>query len=112
MWKRIWAHGAVRKATYTIGVCVVAFVSLCWFFRIKSERDIMAYIGMAGECHPVWRDLAFGRVYEGQPVEETITITNPMFIIRHGRYVRLSYQEPFSFTGIEIVARDGRVISA
>jgi hypothetical protein len=67
---------------------------------------------MALECHPVWRDLAFHRVYEGQAVDEVIKRTNPVLVVRHGRFVELSYQEPLSFTGVQIVAMDGKIARA
>jgi hypothetical protein len=85
---------------------------VCWYFGIASGRDVKAYIGMALECHPVWQDLALHRVYDGQPVDDVIKQTTPVLVVRHGRFVELTYQEPLSFTGVQIVAMDGSVTRA
>jgi hypothetical protein len=93
-------------------VLMTAFLAPCWYFGIHSGRDMKAYAGMARECHPVWQDLALRRVYHGQHVDEVIKRTNPVYVIRHGRFVELGYQEPLSFTGVQIVAIDGKVVRA
>jgi hypothetical protein len=85
---------------------------VCWYFGVRSGSDFKAYIGMALECHAVWKDLAFQRIYEGQPVDDVIKQTNPVFVVRHGRFVELTYQEPLSFTGVQVVAMDGRLTRA
>jgi hypothetical protein len=90
----------------------VLAVAICSFFGIKRARDLKAYAGMALECHPVWQDLAVGRVYKGQQVNEVIETTQPVYVIRHGRFVEIGYQEPFAFTVIQIVAMDGKVVQA
>jgi len=86
--------------------------TVCWYFGIHSGRDFKAYVGMALECHPVWRDLALHRIYEGQPVDDVIKQTNPVLVVRHGRFVELGYQEPLSYTGVQIVAMEGTLARA
>ena len=52
------------------------------------------------------------RIYEGQPVGDGIKHTNPVFVVRRGRFIELTFQEPLSFTGIQIVAMDSRLTRA
>jgi hypothetical protein len=35
-----------------------------------------------------------------------------VLVVRHGRFVELTYQEPLSFTGVQIVAVDGGITRA
>ncbi len=93
-------------------ILAISLSLVCWYFGISSGRDFKAYIGMARTCHPVWQELALHRIYEGQLVDDVIKHTTPMLVVRHGRFVELTYQEPLSFAGVQIVAMDGRVTGA
>lgn len=85
---------------------------LGWYFGIDSTRDLRAYAGMALECHPVWQDLALKRIREGQSVDDVIAKTKPVYVVRHGRFVELAYQEPLSFTVVQLIAIDGKLVRA
>lgn len=102
----------VRPSIYATIAFTVAMVIACNYFRIRSTRDLAAYVGMSHECHPVWKELAFHRVRLGQPVEDVIAHTKPISIDRHGRFIELGYQEGFSFTGLQIIAMDGKLVRA
>jgi len=91
---------------------LLALVACAWQFRIWSWRDLQVYRMMSRECHPVWRDLHWGRIRSGQDVEEVIAATNPVRVERYGEFVRLNYQEGLCFTGVTITAKDGRLASA
>jgi|GEM_PF-6759006 len=67
---------------------------------------------MARECHPVWRDLALRRIYEGQRVDDVIERTKPVCVVRHGRFVEIAYQDPLSFSGVHMVAMDDKLVRA
>jgi hypothetical protein len=67
---------------------------------------------MSRECHPVWKDLHWGRIQPGQDVEEVIAATKPARVERYGEFVRLNYQEGLYFTGVTITAKNGRLASA
>ncbi len=112
MLRRVWKSRAVRRTIYGAVILAAVLAPACWYFGIHSARDVKAYIGMAMECHPVWRDLALRRVCEGQPVDEVIERTRPLLVLRHGRFVQLDYHEPLSFTVVQIVAMDGAVVQA
>ena len=112
MLSRLRKSRALRKAVYAAVTLATMFSTVCWYCGIASSRDVKAYIGMTLECHPVWQDLALHRVYDGQPVDDVIKQTTPVLIAQRGRFVELTYQEPLSFTGVQIVAMDGSVIRA
>lgn len=67
---------------------------------------------MSQECHPVWRELNWGRIHAGQNVEQVIADTRPVEVERYGEFVRLNYQEGLYFTGVTIIAKNGRLASA
>jgi hypothetical protein len=67
---------------------------------------------MSQECHPVWRELHWGRIYAGQNVEEVIAATKPVSTERYGEFVQLNYQDGLCFSGVVITAKNGRVASA
>ena len=69
---------------------------------------------MSRECHPVWKELHAGRLYQGQPVEEVIVKTHPIRVERHAEFVCLDYQkgqQGLCLTGVTIFAKDGRLLS-
>ncbi|TWT50132.1 hypothetical protein CA85_52660 [Allorhodopirellula solitaria] len=106
---RLWNLSLVRKPICLAGMFVPLLIMLSSWFGIRSGTDVVAYACMARECHPVWQDLALHRIYEGQAVEEVITSSDPVTVVRHGRFVSLGYQEPLSFNVIQIVAIDGKL---
>ena len=75
-------------------------------------RDVTAYRGMIAECHPVWKDLVFGRIYTNQPLDVVIETTKPIGLERYGRFTVVSYHPPMSYTNVWITAKDGRIIQA
>lgn len=106
---RLWQHRFVRPTTYAMVVIFAVIAAGAWYFGIWGRDDLIAYYGMSKECHPVWKDLALRQVYHGQPIDEVIERTNPVCVTRHGRFVQVDYQD-FSFTGVQIVAIDGRAV--
>jgi hypothetical protein len=93
-----------------------AAILTCWHFGIWSVRDWNVYQAMNRECHPVWKDLYVGTVYGGQTVEEVIARTEPSRLERFENFVLLEYcKDPrpgLHFTGVTIIAQDGRLIDA
>jgi len=45
-------------------------------------------------------------------VEHVIATNNPARVEQFGEFVQLSYQDGFSFTGVRIIAKKGRVVQA
>lgn len=107
-----WIHSLVRRSGYIAIALAVAMAIACSYFRIHSTRDLTAYVGMSFECHPVWKELALHRIQLGQPINVVIAQTKPISIERHGRFVELGYQERLSFTGVQIIAMDGKLVRA
>jgi hypothetical protein len=65
---------------------------------------------MSIECHPVWRDLNARRIKPGDEIQAVIWRTKPMRVEKFEDVTMLSYQ--MGFTGVQITAKDGKVVSA
>jgi hypothetical protein len=103
---------------YRVGVVLAALAGaaavLAWWYLGKGDsRKRQIYEAMSRECHPVWRDLDAGRVCAGQAVEEVIGRTHPVRV-EHFEDVTFLHYHPggLTFTGLTIVAKDGRLVSA
>ena len=110
--RRIWAKKWVRRTVYSVIVLAALLVPACWYFGISSHKDVFAYVAMSRECHPVWKALALKQVHAGQPIEEVIRTTSPVRIERYGVYTTISYQESGSFTGINLLGKNNRLVNA
>jgi hypothetical protein len=108
---QLWSYRWVKVVSALLVSVVVVTGSAAAYFGIYTWHDYVAFRCMMHECQPVWRDLAFRRLYPGQPVEEVIARTQPLETTRRGRFVTLHYHPP-GFTGLTIQAVDGRVCSA
>ena len=106
LWKHWWL-GAV--ALLIVGANIV--LGLCWWHNVWGWDELTVYQEMRKECPPVWRDYHFGRVRAGDPVEQVIARTNPVTVVRRGRWTHLSYTPP-GFTGLWAVAYDDRMVFA
>lgn len=87
----------------------------CAFLRVSGPADIEAYLGMASECHPVWKQFALRRFGPGDSAQELFRRFPPTRRLEFGRYSIYSYDlDPagFSFTKLAVVTRDGRLLSA
>jgi len=68
---------------------------------------------MSTECDSIWLDLAIRRVGEGDPVEDLTNIKAPERVENIGPYQQLSYHpDGLCFTGITIMAKDGKLLLA
>jgi hypothetical protein len=109
-----WFHGK-RWGRTTICVVVVllaVIISAASYLDIRSRKDVIAYIGMSQECHPVWKDLALKRIRAGQTVEDVNKTRKPQRSESWDRYTLLMYNDIGDFTGLVIVARDHKLIFA
>ena len=87
----------------------------CSFLRIRSKNDVIATIGMWRECPPVWKDLALGRIVRGDTVDRLYSLHPPLGQRNFGPFTMYSFDPPASgiqFTGLNVVARDGRLVLA
>jgi hypothetical protein len=95
---------------------LVGVLAMCAFFRIHRPKDLVAYYGMADECHPVWRQFAFRRFGSGDSVADLLRRFPPTDKEEFGRYGLYRYElgsgEGIFFTGLSVASRDGRIISA
>ena len=110
-------HWWNKKPRFTIAaaVFITLTIACCAFLRIARPADIQAYFGMAGECHPVWKQLALRRFSAGDPAAELFRRFPPNHGEEFGRYGVYSYYsspEGIQFTGLNVVTRDGKLLSA
>jgi hypothetical protein len=110
--KRLLSNRWFKFLAGLILLPTAALLSCAWYYKVWSWYDLQVYRMMSHECHPVWKDLHRGRVHAGQDVEDTIADTKPVRVERYGEFVRLSYQEALSFSGVAITAKDGRLVHA
>ena len=110
--KRLLPRRWFQVSAGLVAVLLIALLSCAWYFQVWSWHDFKVYQAMSRECHPVWRDLQWGRVHAGQNVEDVIAATKPVRVERYGEFVRLDYQEGLCFTGVAITAKNDRLASA
>jgi hypothetical protein len=102
-----------RLSVRFVLLLLVTLLGFAWYFKIWSWRDWEIIQAMSAECHPVWRDLHWGRVQAGQNVDEVIAATKPVRVERYGDFVELIYQPGgLNFTGVNITAKKGRLVNA
>lgn len=92
-------------------VLLVAIFTCTASFRIWSWNDLHLYCSMKSECHPIWRELYFGRLRAGQNVEDVIARTKPIRVEQFGEFAILNYQRA-SLTGVTITAKNGKLARA
>lgn len=110
--KRVFGNRRVQRALGLLLVLSVGLVGCAWYFRIWSWHDFQVYGYMSHECHPVWRDLHWGRIRAGDDVDAVIATTNPARVEHYGDFTVLNYQEGFCFGGITLIAKNRRLMGA
>ena len=96
---------------------IVGTLATCWHYRVWSLADWRAYDGMSRESHFVWQDMHWRRIHQGQSVEEVLELTKPTRVDRFNGYVDLHYEknsmaDGLSFSSLEIIAQDDRLMVA
>jgi hypothetical protein len=98
--------------------CVLlAALAACWHHRIWSYKDYLIYSEI--RRYPVGDDLWLGRVRAGQDLEELTARHPPHRVEQMGPFTVLTYYsvwplppKSLPFEALEIVAKDGRLVSA
>ena len=112
-----WLRRAVHFFAAAAAILLVCLIATCVFFRISRPRDVTAYIGMAHECHPVWKKLALRQINAGDSTADFLANNSPTSRVEFGRYgvYRFAPGEEsgyLSFTGLSVIAHDGKLIHA
>ena len=116
-WVLYISRDARRRLAAVGAIFLFLLFSSLFFFRITQPRDVVAYIGMATDCHPVWQHLAFHRLKKGDDVRDFLRRFPPSGTKQHGEEATYAYYLPhdangLSFSGVTIVAENGRALSA
>jgi hypothetical protein len=109
------ASDRARRFAIATVLLVVMAIGTCAFFRISRPVDIEAYFGMATECHPVWRAFALRRLSAGDPASELLSRFPPSRRDEFGRYGVYDYNpspDSLGFSGLRVVTRDGKLLTA
>jgi len=94
-------------------VLALAALLLCSFFGIHSRRDILGYRMMMHEhYHPIWKDLAWRRIKKGDSLESLLQRHPALGREDYGPYTNLRYGEWTSFDGLNVLAKEGKLIAA
>ena len=111
-----------RRAKLIIAAGAFLAVSLtliavgCAFFQIRHPRDVRAYLGMAAEIHPVWREFALRRYGAGSSAKDLVRLHPPRTKHEFGSYAVYDYDDFgdgfFSWSNLRVTARDGKLLSA
>ncbi len=115
--RKLWRKRWFRAATYSVAVLMVLALAACWFFRIWSLHDMECYRRFIYDgYHPIWRDLAFRRIGEGDTVEEIRQIAKPTEEGDVRNYTAFYYYLPGGMKCprriVHLLATDGRVFYA
>ncbi len=111
-----WLRTTRGRLSLVAVFTLVVFGAACAFLRISRPRDLEAFLGMASECHPVWRQFAFHRFKAGDSAQELFRRFPPTWRQEFGRYGIYSFSDgpsnSIAFTSLSVVTKDGKLISA
>jgi hypothetical protein len=63
-----------------VALAIGALGGFCVWFRIGSLQEWHIYQAMDAECHPIWRDIYFGRIQAGDDINAITAIAPPSII--------------------------------
>ena len=93
-----------------------ALWSVCAFLRLSRPQDLVAFLGMASECHSVWKQFAFRRFGAGGSALELFRRFPPTRREEFGRYGIYRFSDGpancIPFTSLSVVTKDGKLIAA
>src|SRR5467141_3070437 len=65
-----WPSKRGQRLLLAAALALALIGASCALLRISRPRDIEAFLGMAAECHPVWKQFAFRRYGAGDSAQE------------------------------------------
>ncbi len=112
----LWPAKRAARVALVATLALALFVGACAFLRISRPRDLEAYLGMASECHPVWKHFALRRFGPGDSAHELFRRFPPTSRSEFGRYGIYSFSlgppGSISFTTVSVVTKDGKLLTA
>lgn len=100
----------LRLIALPLAALTIILFSAAQFLRISTPRDILAFVGMATECHPIWKELAFRRLGPGDSFAATVSVMPPDHAEVLGEFACYDYGG--GFTGLRIYTKDNKVVAA
>lgn len=101
----------------SVAVAVAALLSFCLAYRIGSLQEWSIYQAMEAECHPIWKELYFGRIQPGDDVSTITSIAPPSNLegdMTSGSLIYYKDYQPgdLHFTSVLIEVRNGKAACA
>ena len=113
-----WSKRRAGRFVIAAALLLVLAAGFCAFLRISGPADIESYYGMAAECHPVWKQFALRRFAAGDSAAKLLRDFPPSDHEEFGPYEVYSYDRTprrpgtLSFSGLNVVSRDGKLLRA
>ncbi|QDT74554.1 hypothetical protein [Lacipirellula limnantheis] len=100
-----------------VALTIAALVEFCVWFRIGSIEEWHIYQAMDAECHPIWRELYFGRIQAGDDINAIMAVAPPSIIEGDMTSGSLRYYKDYQpgdlhFTSVSIEVRNGEAACA
>ena len=115
--KWLWSKRWVRLSSAVTAFLLLIALAACWRWRIWSLKDYREYQEVCS--YPIGRDLWFGRIGPGRSVKEIMDVAPPHRTQQLDRFTCLVYYPgrppgpgELPFSGLEVVAKDGRLVRA
>jgi hypothetical protein len=111
----LWSNKKARRFTIAAALFIALAIGCCALLRISRPADVVAYVEMTRECHPVWKQFALRRFNAGDLAAELFRRFPPSRREEFGRYGVYSYYQSgdgIPFTQFGVVTRDGKLLSA
>ena len=113
----VFSSRVAQLLMLVVVVTLAAPLGFCVWFRVGSANEWNIYQAMDAECHPIWKDLYYGRVQAGDDVDSVIVIAPPSVRRGKGRSGTLLYYQNYKsgdlqFTSVTLKFRDGKLVDA
>jgi hypothetical protein len=106
----------LRRLVASIAILLLVMLGVCGYLRIWRTQDVVAYLELSRPFHPVWRDLAFGRISLGDAAAELFARHPAPLVIEHGPYTDYEYEVAadgyFPLGSLRVTAFEDKLIGA
>ncbi|WP_428308360.1 hypothetical protein [Lacipirellula sp.] len=114
---KVFSSRVAQLLLLVVVVTLASPLAFCLWFRVGSANEWQIYQAMDEECHPIWKDLYYGRIRAGDDVDSVIAIAPPSVQRGKGQSGTLSYYQNYKpgdlhFTSVTLKFRDGKLVDA
>lgn len=114
---KVFSSRVAQLLLLVVVVTLTSPLAFCLWFRVGSANEWQIYQAMEEECHPIWRELYYGRIQAGDDVDSVIAIAPPSVRRGKGRSGTLFYYQNYPsdglpWTSVTLQFRDGKLVDA